>query len=185
MGSSCSDIPNENEISKNISLGGKNKTAKKYYPASSRETPYGIDNEATDYSNQLHPKGELNGIKLSKIEDPMTILRKRVFARGPRSIMSLRRTFMLYDEDKNNQLSFKEFNKFINDYRLNISDEEKNKIFKIFDKDNSETIDYGELVKGLVGKMNNFRAKIMEKVFEKSSSIKWRKKCSGSSLPIY
>ena len=166
MGSS-SEIPNENEISKNISLEGKNKTAKKYYPASSRETPYGIDNEATDYSNQLHPKGELNGIKLSKIEDPMTILRKRVFARGPRSIMSLRRTFMLYDEDKNNQLSFKEFNKFINDYRLNISDEEKNKIFKIFDKDNSETIDYGELVKGLVGKMNNFRAKIMEKVFEK------------------
>ena len=167
MGSSCSDIPNENEISKNISLEGKNRTAKKYYPASSRETPYGVDNEATDYSNQLHPKGELNGIKLSKNEDPMTILRKRVFARGPRSIMSLRRTFMLYDEDKNNQLSFKEFNKFINDYRLNISDEEKNKIFKIFDKDNSETIDYGELVKGLVGKMNNFRAKIMEKVFEK------------------
>ena len=157
----------ENEISKNISLEGKNKAAKRYFPASERSTPYGIDNEATDYSNQLHPKGDLNGIKLNKIDDPLSILRKRVFARGPRSIMSLRRTFMLYDEDKNNQLCFKEFNKFINDYRLNISEEEKKKIFKIFDKDNSETIDYAELVKGLVGHMNNYRTKILEKVFEK------------------
>jgi len=161
------EIPNESEISKNISLGGKNRTAKKYFPASSRDTPYGIDNDVTDYSNLLHPKGDLNGIKLNKNEDPLSLLRKRVFARGPRSIMSLRRTFMLYDEDKNNHLSFKEFNKFINDYRLNISDEEKKKIFNLFDKDNSETIDYSELVKGLVGEMNSYRTKIIEKVFEK------------------
>ena len=163
-----SESSKEVEISKNISLDSKNRTAKKYFPASnSRETPYGIDNEATDYSNQLHPKGDLNGIKLNKNEDPISLLRKRVFARGPRSIMSLRRTFMLYDEDKNNHLSFKEFDKFINDYRLNISEEEKKKIFKIFDKDNSDTIDYGELVKGLVGEMNDYRNKIIRKVFEK------------------
>ena len=162
------EAPSESEISKNISLDSKNRTAKKYFPSSNnRPTPYGIDDEATDYSNQLHPKGDLNGIKLSKNEDPISILRKKVFSRGPRSIMSLRRTFMLYDEDKNNHLSFKEFNKFINDYRLNISDEEKKKIFKIFDKDNSDTIDYGELVKGLVGEMNDYRNKIIRKVFEK------------------
>ena len=160
------EVPNETEISKNISLEGKNRTAKKYYPAS-RETPYGIDDEATDYSNLLHPKGDLNGIKLNKNEDPMSILRKRVFARGPRSIMSLRRTFMLYDEDKNNKLSFKEFTKFIKDYRLDVTDEEKKKIIKIFDKDNSDTIDYKELVQGLIGEMNNYRAKIIEQVFEK------------------
>ena len=157
----------QEEVSKNISLGEKNRAAKKYFPPGKKETPYGTDNEATDYSNLLHPKGDLNGIKLSKNEDPITILRKRVFNRGPRSIMSLRRTFMLYDEDKNKQLSFKEFDKFINDYRLNITDDEKKKIFKIFDKDNSETIDYGELVKGLVGEMNKNRIKIIEKVFEK------------------
>ncbi len=125
------EVPNETEISKNISLEGKNRTAKKYYPAS-REAPYGIDDEATDYSNLLHPKGDLNGIKLNKNEDPMSILRKRVFARGPRSIMSLRRTFMLYDEDKNNKLSFKEFTKFIKDYRLDVTDEEKKENFQNF-----------------------------------------------------
>ena len=167
IGNSELEVPNENELSKNISLEGKTKAAKKYFPPNNKEAPYGVDNEATDYSNLLHPKGDLNGIKLSRNEGPLSILRKRVFARGPRSIMSLRRTFMLYDEDKNNQLSFKEFDKFINDYRLNIGNEEKNKIFKMFDKDNSETIDYGELVKGLVGEMNNYRKTIIERVFEK------------------
>ena len=167
MGAPDLENNNEKDISKNISLGGKNRVAKKYFPASNKEAPYGIDNEATDYSNLLHPKGDLNGIKLSKIDEPMSILRKKVFARGPRSIMSLRRTFMLYDEDKNNHLSFKEFDKFINDFRLNISNEEKRKIFNIFDKDNSESIDYGELVRGLVGEMNNYRKNIIERIFEK------------------
>ena len=167
IGNSELEAPNENELSKNISLAGKIKAAKKYFPPNTKEAPYGVDNEATDYSNLLHPKGDLNGIKLNRNEEPLSILRKKVFSRGPRSIMSLRRTFMLYDEDKNNHLSFKEFDKFINDYRLNISNDEKKKIFKIFDKDNSETIDYGELVKGLVGEMNNYRKTIIERVFDK------------------
>ena len=158
----------ESQIVKNISLEGKTKTAKKFFAKNVEyQIPYGTDTEVTDYSNLLHPKGDLNGIKLNKNMDPMSILRRKVFSRGPRSIMSLRRTFMLYDEDKNNQLSFEEFDKFINDYRLDISDEDKKKIFKLFDKDNSKTIDYNELVKGLIGSMNLFRTRIIEKVFER------------------
>ena len=158
----------ESQIKKNISLEGKTKTAKKFFEKNVEyQIPYGTNTEVTDYSNLLHPKGDLNGIKLNKNMDPISILRRKVFARGPRSIMSLRRTFMLYDEDKNNQLSFTEFDKFIKDYRLNISEEEKKRIFKIFDLDNSNTIDYNELVKGLVGNMNLFRSRIVENVFEK------------------
>jgi Ca2+-binding EF-hand superfamily protein len=161
------ETPSESVVSKNISIPGKNRTAKKCFPVASNETPYGTDTDVTDYSNLLHPKGDLNGIKLNRNEDPMTTLRKRVFSRGPRSIMSLRRTFMLYDDEKNNNLSFKQFNKFVNDFRLNITDEEKKKIFNNFDKNNTETINYTELVKGLVGEMNRYRNKIIEKVFEK------------------
>ena len=161
------ETPSESVVSKNISIPGKNRTAKKCFPVANNETPYGTDTDVTDYSNLLHPKGDLNGIKLNRNEDPMTTLRKRVFSRGPRSIMSLRRTFMLYDDEKNNNLSFKQFNKFVNDFRLNITDEEKKKIFNNFDKNNTETINYTELVKGLVGEMNRYRNKIIEKVFEK------------------
>ena len=158
----------ESQIIKNISLEGKPKTAKKFFEKNAEyQIPYGTNTESTDYSNLLHPKGDLNGIKLNKNMDPMSIFRRKVFSRGPRSIMSLRRTFMLYDEDKSNQLTYKQFDKFINDYRLNIEEEDKKKIFKLFNKNNSESIDYNELIKGLIGTMNLFRTRIVEKAFEK------------------
>ena len=158
----------ESQIIKNISLEGKPKTAKKFFEKNVEyQIPYGTNTESTDYSNLLHPKGDLNGIKLNKNMDPMSIFRRKVFSRGPRSIMSLRRTFMLYDEDKSNQLTYTQFDKFINDYRLNIEEEDKKKIFKLFNKNNSESIDYNELIKGLIGTMNLFRTRIVEKAFEK------------------
>ena len=166
--SSEQNQPDESQVIKNISLEGKPKTAKKYFAKNDEhQIPFGTDNESTDYSNLLHPKGDLNGIRLNKNMDPMSIFRRKIFARGPRSIMSLRRTFMLYDEDKSNKLSYNQFDKFIKDYRLNISVDETKKIFKIYDKDNSNSIDYNDLIKGLVGKMNLFRLRIVEKVFEK------------------
>ena len=158
----------ESQIIKNISLEGKPKTAKKFFEKNAEyQIQYGTNTESTDYSNLLHPKGDLNGIKLNKNMDPMSIFRRKVFSRGPRSIMSLRRTFMLYDEDKSNQLTYTQFDKFINDYRLNIEEEDKKKIFKLFNKNNSESIDYNELIKGLIGTMNLFRTRIVEKAFEK------------------
>ena len=158
----------ESQIIKNISLEGKPKTAKKFFEKNAEyQIPYGTNTESTDYSNLLHPKGDLNGIKLNKNMDPMSIFRRKVFSRGPRSIMSLRRTFMLYDEDKSNQLTYAQFDKFINDYRLSIEEEDKKKIFKLFNKNNSESIDYNELIKGLIGTMNLFRTRIVEKAFEK------------------
>ena len=158
----------ESQIIKNISLEGKPKTAKKFFEKNAEyQIPYGTNTESTDYSNLLHPKGDLNGIKLNKNMDPISIFRRKVFSRGPRSIMSLRRTFMLYDEDKSNQLTYAQFDKFINDYRLSIEEEDKKKIFKLFNKNNSESIDYNELIKGLIGTMNLFRTRIVEKAFEK------------------
>ena len=83
----------ESQIIKNISLEGKPKTAKKFFEKNAEyQIPYGTNTESTDYSNLLHPKGDLNGIKLNKNMDPMSIFRRKVFSRGPRSIMSLRRT---------------------------------------------------------------------------------------------
>ena len=161
-------VSDDSQIIKNISLEGKAKTAKKFFPKNVEyQIPYGTNSESIDYSNLLHPKGDLNGIKLNKNMDPMSILRRKVFSRGPRSIMSLRRTFMLYDEDKSNQLTFAQFDKFINDYRLDITEEDRKKIFKLFNINDSESIDYNELIKGLIGTMNLFRSRIVEKAFEK------------------
>ena len=49
------EVPNNEEARKsNI------KSSKKCFPQKSKIAPYGVDDKVTDYSNQLHPKGELN-----------------------------------------------------------------------------------------------------------------------------
>ena len=136
------------------------------------KVPYGVDDEVTDYSNQLHPKGNLNGIKLNKIDDPLSDFRKKIIVRGPRCITSLRRTFMLYDINKNNKLSFDEFKKFIRDYRFQLNNDEQTKLFKLFDKNNSGDIDYEEFLHAVFGKMNNYRRQVTQRVFEKLDNEK-------------
>jgi Ca2+-binding EF-hand superfamily protein len=129
--------------------------------------PYGVDEKPTDYSNQLHPKGDLNAIKLSKTDDIITLFRKKIISRGVRGIMSLRRTFVLLDENKSNKLKKKQFHKFLEDYRYNIPLNLENKLFDIFDTKKSESIDYNEFITRILGKMNDYRRQIVQKVFEK------------------
>ncbi len=45
---------------------------------------------------------------------------------------------MLYYEDKSNQITYTQFDKYINDYRLYMEEEDKINIFKLFNKNNSE-----------------------------------------------
>ena len=80
--------------------------------------------------------------------------------------MSLRRTFMLFDENKNNKLKRKEFHKFLDDYRFNIPADIEQKLFDTFDLNKSGNIDYNEFIHVLIGKMNDFRTQIVERVFE-------------------
>ena len=50
--------PNNEEMKKSF------KSAKKCFPQKNKIIPFGVDEKPTDYSNPLHPKGDLNGIKL-------------------------------------------------------------------------------------------------------------------------
>ena len=154
--------PNNEEVKKS-----NFKTSKRCFPQKNKIVPYGVDDKATDYSNQLHPKGELNGKKLSKNDDCLSYFKKKVAARGIRGIMSLRRTFMLFDETKNNKLKRKEFHQFLEDYRFNIPSNIENQLFDIFDRNKSGYIDYDEFIHALIGKMNDFRTQIVENAFEK------------------
>ena len=153
--------PNNEEV-KNLY-----KSAIKCFPQKNKVIPYGVDEKPTDYSNQLHPKGDLNGIKLSKTDDIITLFRKKIISRGVRGIMSLRRTFVLLDENKSNKLKKKQFHKFLEDYRYNIQSNLENKLFDIFDSKKSESIDYNEFISKILGTMSDFRRQIVQKVFEK------------------
>ena len=156
------EIPNNEEVRK-----ANYRTSKKCFPQKNKIVPYGVDDKATDYSNDLHPKGELNGIKLNKNDDCLSYFKKKVVARGLRGIMSLRRTFMLFDENKSNKLKKKEFHKFLDDYRFNIPPETEKKLFDTFDRNKSGNIDYDEFIHTLIGQMNDFRTQVVQNAFEK------------------
>ena len=143
------------------------KSAKKCFPQKKKVIPFGVDENPTDYSNQLHPKGDLNGIKLNKSDDVISIFRKKIISRGLRGIMSLRRSFVLLDENKSNKLKKKQFHKFLEDYRYNLPINFENKLFDIFDTKKSECIDYNEFISQILGTMNDYRRQIVQKVFEK------------------
>ena len=153
--------PNNEEMKKSF------KSAKKCFPQKNKIIPFGVDEKPTDYSNPLHPKGDLNGIKLSKTDDIISLFRKKIISRGFRGIMSLRRTFMLFDENRSNKLKKKQFHKFLEDYRYDLPKNLEEKLFQIFDTTKKEIIDYNEFISTILGKMNDFRRQIVEKTFDK------------------
>ena len=161
IGNPTLEKPNNEEVKNTY------KSAKKCFPQKNKVIPFGVDEKPTDYSNQLHPKGELNGIKLSKTDDIISLFRKKIIARGIRGIMSLRRTFVLLDENKSNKLKKKQFHKFLEDYRYNIPTNLENKLFDIFDIKKNESIDYNVFISKIFGTMNDFRKQIVQKVFQK------------------
>ena len=161
IGNPALEKPNNEEV-KNLY-----KSAKKCFPQKNKIIPFGVDEKPTDYSNQLHPKGELNGIKLNKNDDIISLFRKKIISRGFRGIMSLRRTFMLLDENKSNKLKRKQFHKFLEDYRYDIPTNLEEKLFQIFDKNKTSSINYNEFISAILGKMNDFRRQIVQKAFEK------------------
>lgn len=47
-----------------------------------------------------------------------------------------------------------EFKKACRDFRIGVTDKDAERLFKIFDRDGSGTIDYEEFLRGVRGEMN-------------------------------
>ena len=62
-------------------------------------------------------------------------------------------------------LDIYEFRKGIKDFRVQIMDADIERLFNIFDRDRSGTIDYDEFLRGVRGEMNQFRRNFCEKAF--------------------
>ena len=135
----------------------------------SNNAPFGTDNEPTNYATSNNPKGTANkNLQFStKGDDVMLKFRAKMAARGTRGIMSIRRAFMISDDDNSKTIDMEEFAKFCHDYRVGFTDTEVKKLFEIFDKDHSGQIDYEEFLYGIVGEMNDFRVAIVKRAFDK------------------
>jgi len=58
-----------------------------------------------------------------------------------------------------------EFKKACRDFRIGLEDKDAERLFRIFDRDRSGTIDYEEFLRGVRGEMNQFRVNFCKKAF--------------------
>lgn len=87
--------------------------------------------------------------------------------RGARGILGLKRIFKIMDDDGSGFLDKQEFNKALRDYRVSVTPDEANKLFSMFDLNRDGSISYDELLRGVVGEMNQSRRALVNKAFQK------------------
>ena len=142
----------------------KNRDAKEKLIGNSK-TPYGTIKDKINYN--LNEEEATIKYNVNSYEDLMAHLKSNLVQRGPRGLMSIRRTFMLIDENSDKRIQFSEFEKMFKRYRFNLSQVEINNLFNYFDKDGSGYIDYGEFIGGILGDLSKFRKDILKQVFDK------------------
>ena len=80
--------------------------------------------------------------------------------------MSIRREFMIADNENNKTVNIDAFKKFCHDYRIGLNDNEINLLFTELDVNKNGNIDYPEFLKGVIGEMNERRKKIILQAFK-------------------
>ena len=129
----------------------------------SNKTPYGTMKEKINYN--LNEKNATMKYNVNKIEDIFVHLRTIMIQRGYTGIMSMRRTFMLLDENSSKKINFDDFMKVFKTYRYDLSETEIVNLFNYFDKVGTGYIIYDEFINGLCGNLNKFRKNVLKQVF--------------------
>ena len=122
----------------------------------SSKVPFGVD----------EPKEKNQTPQVDKSLPVIEKLRKIISRRGTRGIMSIRREFMIADNDNSKTIDINEFKKFCHDYRIPLEENEIKLLFSELDINRNGKIDYEEFLKGMVGEMNERRKKIVLQVFK-------------------
>ena len=94
-------------------------------------------------------------------------LRHYLLRLGPNSIFNLEKMFLMYDTQKLGKLDFQSLESIFLNYKLSLSSKETLSIFKKFEQNNSKKINYDDLIKIIVGTMNDERLNIVKNVFSK------------------
>ena len=126
------------------------------------------------YSSQVkfgvdEPEQQNKNINTNTVDKSLPViekLRNVISRRGSRGIMSIRREFMIADDDNSKTIDLKEFKKFCHDYRIPLNENEIQILFNEIDRNGSGKIDYEEFLRGVVGEMNDRRRKIILQVFK-------------------
>lgn len=130
-----------------------------------KSAPWGTSESKTDYTTSSNPKSKQ--LKIGKGgSDNMMKFREAVAKRGVRGIMSLRRSFMIADDNNDHTIDKNEFKKLVRDYRIPVDPKDVEALFNEFDSDRSGSISYDEFCRAIIGEMNEFRMALAKRAFK-------------------
>lgn len=89
--------------------------------------------------------------------------RDSIISRGPRSILGLERQFKVYTKD--DMLEIDDFKKAVEDFRLKVSQEDLEEVFKELDKTGEGKILFDDIMKVIMGERNATRQQYVEAAF--------------------
>jgi Ca2+-binding EF-hand superfamily protein len=97
--------------------------------------------------------------------------KKRLSERAGNGLISLRRIFNIIDTDKSGTISQGEFSGILKEFKIELSNQQIDLIFKIFDLNRDGQLTYEEFLAGIRGQMNEFRIFLVSKVFDKLDTL--------------
>jgi len=71
------------------------------------------------------------------------------------------------DDNENKMLEFPEFHKAIKDYRIDVPDQDMQRLFNAFDVDGGGNVDYDEFLRIVRGEMSEARKSLVLQAFKK------------------
>ncbi len=145
---------NDNRNAINENEGENNNLRNRDFHSS--QVPFGV-NDDQQFQRRV--------VKVEKSLPVVQKLRNIIARRGTRGIMSIRREFMISDNDNSKCIDINEFKKFCHNYRIPLSENEIGIIFNELDVNRNGTIDYEEFLKGVIGEMNDRRRKVVLQAF--------------------
>lgn len=87
--------------------------------------------------------------------------------RGIRGFIGIYRQFKIMDDDYDQKLSIKEFQKALRDYKINLSEDELKAIFEQADQAKSGLANLDELINLVHGELSVFRKNLVIQAFSK------------------
>lgn len=97
----------------------------------------------------------------------MQKFRDAVNARGARGMIGMSRQFKIMDDNNNKKLEWIEFDKACKDFRVNVTENERRRLFQQFDVDGNGTVSFDEFIREVRGPMNEIRTNIVNRAFDK------------------
>lgn len=93
--------------------------------------------------------------------------KKVLTGRAGNGLITLRRIFNIVDRDRSGQVSIAEFSEIMKELKIDLSNEQINLIFKVFDLNKDGTLSYEEFMAGVRGRMSEHRLSLVNAVFDK------------------